>query len=74
MIEVDGPVHDNSEAKFNDSVRSKAIEKFNIEVMRFTNLTFSHFEDIPLKGLGGDFPLKGARGYPDRFRKNLARI
>jgi len=37
VIEVDGPVHDNSEAKFNDSVRSKALEKFNVEVMRFTN-------------------------------------
>jgi cyclase len=37
VIEVDGPVHDNNEAKFDDSVRSKAFEEFNIEVMRFTN-------------------------------------
>src|SRR5688572_21693504 len=37
VIEVDGLVHDNNEAKFNDSVRSKAFEEFNIKVMRFTN-------------------------------------
>jgi len=37
VIEVDGPVHDNNDAKFDDSVRSKAFEEFNIEVMRFTN-------------------------------------
>ena len=37
VIEVDGPVHDKDNAKFDDSVRSKAFEEFNIKVMRFTN-------------------------------------
>ena len=37
MIEVDGPTHDNNNAKFDDSVRSKAFKEFNIEVLRFTN-------------------------------------
>ena len=37
VIEVDGPVHDKDNAKFDDSVRSKAFEEFNIKVLRFTN-------------------------------------
>lgn len=37
VVEVDGPVHNHKEAQFDDSVRSKAFEEFNIEVIRFTN-------------------------------------
>jgi len=37
IIEVDGPIHETMEAKFNDSVRSEAFREFNIEILRFTN-------------------------------------
>ena len=37
VIAVDGPVHSDKEAEFNDGVRSNAFKEFNIEVMRFSN-------------------------------------
>ena len=37
VIEVDGSVHNSDQASFDDSVRSRAFEEFNIKVMRFTN-------------------------------------
>ena len=37
IIELDGPLHETEEAKFNDSVRSLAFKEFNIEILRFTN-------------------------------------
>jgi cyclase len=47
VIEVDGPVHTTVEAKFNDSVRSRAFEEFQIEVMRFTNEeVLQNIEDV----------------------------
>ncbi len=37
VIEVDGPIHNSCEAKFNDSIRSQAFSEFKIKVIRFTN-------------------------------------
>jgi len=37
VIEVDGPVHNTGEAKFDDKVRSQGFEEFQIEVLRFNN-------------------------------------
>jgi len=37
IMEVDGNVHDNSEAKINDDIRQKKIEEDGINVIRFRN-------------------------------------
>lgn len=37
IIEIDGNVHDNSEAKINDDIRQKRIEEDGIKVIRFRN-------------------------------------
>ena len=42
VIEVDGPVHNTTEAKFDDSLRTKAFEEFGITVIRFTNEEVLH--------------------------------
>ena len=37
VIEIDGPIHDSSEAKINDEKRQKDLENLELTVIRFTN-------------------------------------
>jgi len=36
-IEIDGPIHESSEAKENDAFRTEALAAKNIRILRFTN-------------------------------------
>lgn len=37
VIEIDGSIHDSTEAKLNDEKRQKDLENLNLTVIRFTN-------------------------------------
>ena len=37
IVEVDGPIHDSSENKFNDAIRTSGFKEFKITVLRFSN-------------------------------------
>jgi cyclase len=37
VIEIDGPIHNSNEAKFNDQKRQHDLENLNLMVIRFTN-------------------------------------
>ena len=37
VIEIDGSIHDSTEAKLDDEKRQKDLEKLNLTVIRFTN-------------------------------------
>ena len=61
-VEIDGPSHNSKQQIFSDKVRTDELNRFGIDVVRFTNDQILHDMDLVLKEIAHCLERKNAGG------------